>query len=133
MFSSSRRHVALLALLTAASLPAAAVAQQHCSQEVLKVRGTPVTIGYCVTGNPRNDGAGEVVVPVAATYSAPAASFGQQRDLRFIAGERNSRILESLNLDRLGMTGVLHLTLLYTGEVVRVEGALLTPGAITIK
>ena len=133
MLPASRRCAALLALLTAVSLPAAAVAQQRCSQEVLKVRGTPVTIGYCVTGIPRNDGTGEVVVPVAASYAAPGASFGEQRELRFIAGERKSRILENLNLDRLGMTGVLHLTLVYAGEVVRVEGALLTPGAITIK
>lgn len=126
-------RIALLVLAAAATLPAAAGAQTRCTQEVLNVRGTPVTIGYCVIGVPRSDGADEVIVPVSASYASPGGSFNQRRDLHFVAGERTSRILESLHLDRIGLDGVLHLTLVYTGELVRVEGALLTPGAITIK
>jgi len=54
-------------------------------------------------------------------------------DLHFLAGEGVSRMLESLYLTKLGMSGTLHLTLAYVQGLVQVEGALLTPGAITIK
>jgi hypothetical protein len=42
-------------------------------------------------------------------------------------------VLESLDLSKLGLSGTLHLTLAYVQGLVHVEGALLTPGAITIK
>ena len=128
------RWVACLALVASATfLPHAAGAQARCSQETLDVRGVPVTIGYCIAGAARSDGSGEVVVPVAASYASPGGSFGRRRDLHFVAGQSASRILESLPLNRVGLSGVLHLTLVYTAGLVRVEGALLTPGGITIK
>jgi len=120
-----------LALALASIAPAGAA--NGCSQETLNVRGTPVTIGFCVNGQPRPSGADEVIVPVAASYSAPGGSFGQTEEMHFVAGEGVSRIIRSLDLARLGLQGTLHLTLAYSGGQVRVEGALLTPGAITIK
>jgi hypothetical protein len=104
-----------------------------CGQQTLSVQGTPVTIGYCVNGPLRANGAAEVIVPVAATYSARGGSIGRSSELRFLAGEGVSRVLESLDLTSLGLTGTLHLTLDYSHGLVQVEGALLTPGAITIK
>jgi hypothetical protein len=42
--------------------------------------------------------------------------------------------VHTVALDEAGLTGqTLHLTLVYTSGLVRVDGALLTPGAITIK
>ena len=81
----------------------------------------------------RTNGADETIVPVAASYSAPRASLRRSLELHFIAGEPVSRVLESLDLGQLGLAGTLHITLAYSHGVVRVEGALLTPGAITIK
>lgn len=92
-----------------------------------------MSIGYCVNGRPRSNGEEEVIVPVTATYSARGATLRSPIDLHFIAGESVSRVLESLDLTKLGLAGTLHLTLAYSGGLVRVEGALLTPGAITIK
>lgn len=129
-----RSWTVVLAFASVAGLlPAAAAAQARCTQETLDVRGTPVTVAYCISGMPRSDGGGEVIVPVTAAYGSPGGSFNRQRELRFVAGENASRILESLHLNRIGLTGVLHLTLVYEGGLVRVEGALLTPGGITIK
>lgn len=122
-----------LLCLALAATPLGAGAQVGCTQETLQVRGVPVGIGYCVDGPPRSDVADEVVVPVAVTYTSPFGAVREQRELRFIAGENVSRILENLHLKRIGMTGVLHMTLTYSRGVVRVEGALLTPGGITIK
>lgn len=129
----SAYRTGLLCLAIAGATPLAAGAQSRCTQETLQVRGTPVGIGYCVDGPLRSDGGDEVVVPVSATYASPSGSLREQRDLRFISGESVSRILENVRLDRIGMTGVLHLTLTYARGVVRIEGALLTPGGLTIK
>jgi hypothetical protein len=109
------------------------IAASPCTQQSLSVRGTPVTIGYCVNGAPRATGAAEIIVPVTATYSSPTGTVRRAEELHFLADEGVSRVLESVDLDRLGLSGVLHLTLAYSRGIVEVEGALLTPGAITIK
>jgi len=126
------RALAIAAVL-AASTASAAPAADSCTQETLSVEGTPVAIGYCISGAPRANGAEEVIVPVVATYSAPGGTLRRPIDLHFIAGEGVSRVLESLDLAKVGLSGTLHLTLAYSRGLVRVEGALLTPGAITIK
>ncbi|HTA40539.1 MAG TPA: hypothetical protein VK760_15745 [Candidatus Acidoferrales bacterium] len=121
-------------LAAAAALPVTASGQQRCSQETLSVRGTPVTIGYCIAAPPRSGAGEEVLIPVQASYTAPGGSFGRAEELRFIAGEGSSRVVENLRLGPLGLGAqTLHLTLVYAGGVVRIEGALLTPGAITVK
>jgi hypothetical protein len=104
-----------------------------CTQETLEVQGTPVRISYCVTGPTRATAGQEIIVPVAATFSAPGGSLQRTAELHFLAGESTSRVLENLDLSKLGLAGTLHLTLAYVAGSVRVEGALLTPGAITIK
>ena len=91
-----------------------------------------MTIVYCVVAPARFEG-DELVVPVSSSYAAPGGNFGRLREFRFVGGEGVSRILENVQLGRLGMPGVLHLTLVFAAGEVRVEGALLTPGGITIK
>lgn len=126
------RSIAVL-LAVVASWPArAAAAPPGCTQETLPVRGTPVTVVYCVVAPPRYEG-DELIVPVTSSFTAPGGSFGRQRELRFFGGEGASRLLDNVQLGRLGMAGVLHLTLVFAYGEVHVEGALLTPGAITIK
>lgn len=126
-----KRAAAILGALAVLSARSALAAQ--CSTQTLSVQGTPVTITYCLTGPPRSTGTQEIIVPVVATYSSPARSMRRTSDLHFLAGEGVSRMLESLYLTKLGMSGTLHLTLAYVQGLVQVEGALLTPGAITIK
>jgi hypothetical protein len=124
----------LPATLVALALWATGVAAAPgCTQETLNVRGTPVTIGYCINGAARTTDGDELIVPIVASYAAPGGSFSRASDMHFVAGEGVSRVIESLDLSRLGLTGTLHLTLAYSEGRVRIEGALLTPGAITIK
>ena len=127
----ARTAVAFMVLAAAVTARSAA-APPGCTQETLAVRGVPLTLVYCVTGAPHFEG-DEIVVPIAASYAAPGGSFGRVRELRFVDGEGASRILENVQLARLGMPGVLHLTLLYAGGEVHVEGALLSPEGITVK
>jgi len=126
------RVLAILTLLTAVAAPASGAALP-CTQETLSVEGAALTVAYCVSATPRTNGTDEVIVPVSARYAAPGGSLDRSLELHFVAGEGVSRVLESLDLTKVGLTGVLHLTLAYAHGLVRVEGALLTPGAITIK
>lgn len=123
----------LTAAFLAASLTGTALAQGRCSTETLPVRGVGVTIELCVAGAPQSAPGGEVLVPLQAQYSARGGSFSEDTTLRFIAGERTSRVIRSVDLAKVGSSGTLHLTLVYDGSAVRVESAMLTPGAITIK
>jgi hypothetical protein len=115
-----------------ASTVGAAFGDSACTQETVRVQGAPVTIAYCINGAPHAS-AEELVVPVVATYSARGGTLRRSSELHFIAGEGVSRVLESLDLTKVGLTGTLHMTLAYSRGLVRLEGALLTPGAITVK
>jgi hypothetical protein len=126
------RLLAATSLLLAVSTARGAAASQ-CTAETLAVQGTPVTIAYCVTGAPRSSGTQEIAVPVVGTFSAIGRSVSSTSELHFLAGERVSRVLQSFDLTALGLEGTLHLTLAYAQGLVRIDGALLTPGAITIK
>jgi hypothetical protein len=123
----------LLATMVAVALPGAAAAAPACTSETLSVTGTPVSVAYCVSGPARVTSSHEIIVPVTATFSAPGGVLRRISELHFLAEESTSRVLESLDLTKVGLTGTLHLTLAYIQGAVRVEGALLTPGAITIK
>lgn len=125
----------LLATALALSLGSGASAQTagRCTHETLRVRGTPVRAEYCVTAMPAGKPGRDLPVPVSETFSTSRASFSQQATLRFIAGEPASRVIEDVDLGRLRLQGTLHLTLVLRGGAVAVEGAMLTPGAITIK
>lgn len=130
-----QRRTTVLATALAFSLGSGASAQSsdRCTRETLTVRGTPVTAAYCVRElGPATTGR-DLPVKVAETYSTPHASFTQEATLRFIAGEDASRVIEDVALERLGLEGTLHLTLVLRAGEVRVDSAMLTPGAITIK
>jgi len=124
-----------MATALAISLGSSASAQptSRCTREILMVRGTPVTAAYCVTVVGAAAPGRDLPVRVTETFSTPHNSFVQEAVLRFIAGEEASRVIEDVALERLNMEGTLHLTLLLHGGLVHVEGAMLTPGAITIK
>ncbi len=122
--------LALLLLLIAS--PSAASGQAPCSHETLSVLGTPVAVGYCVEAS-KPAGAGEVALIVAASYAGGGHTIARTTTMRFLTAEGPSRLLESIDLAPLGITGTLHLTLVYAGGLVRVESALLTPGAVIVK
>jgi hypothetical protein len=125
----------VLATALAFSLGSAATAQgaDRCTRETLTVRGTPVTASYCVREVGPATAGRDLPVKVSESYATPHGSFTQDAVLRFIAGEEASRVIEDVALERLGLKGTLHLTLVLRGSQVRIDSAMLTPGAITIK
>lgn len=123
---------ALAAALVLAST-SSAYAQGGCTHETLSVRGTPVSAAYCIISVGRAVQGHELPVQVSQTYRAPRGSESLRKTLLFIAGEPSSRVIEDVPLRSLGLTGTLHVTLLFEGGLVRIDSAMLTPGAITIK
>lgn len=128
------RRVALVVVL-ALSIGTSARAQpaDRCTREILKVQGTPLTVSYCVTRVAAAAAGHDLPVDVAESFSTPHGSWSQQTTLRFIAGEEASRVIEDLPLSRVGLAGTLHMTLLLHRGSVRVDSAMLTPGAVSIK
>jgi len=125
---------AFLVLALALSATGTAGAQAgRCTRETLAVKGLPVTVSYCVSAEASAASGHDLPVAVTESYSTSRGSFSQQNTLQFIAGESVSRVIEDIALAKLGLEGTLHLTLVYRGGLVRIESALLTPGAITIK
>ncbi len=128
------RSIALATTL-ALSLAGAAHAQPapRCTHETLAVQGQSVVATYCVTSAGHPIAGQELRVAVTETFRSPHGQISQPATLAFIGGEANSRVLEDLPLERLGASGTLHLTLTLHAGFVRIESAMLTPGAITIK
>ncbi len=131
-FLVTMKPIFLALVLALAAAPGTAHASGQCSSEVLNVRDVPVTVQYCIAGNTAKNGP-EIRVPVDGSYTSPTGTFTHASVMRFVAGEGPARVLENVDLSQLGLGGTLHLTLAYSGGVVRVENAMLTPGAITIK
>ena len=130
-----RERRIFMAAALAVGLGSSASAQPagRCTHETLVVRGTPVTAAYCVSEIGAARPGRDLPVRVAETFSTARGSFNQEATFRFIAGEQDSRVIEDVALERLGLEGTLHLTLLLRGGAVHIDGAMLTPGAITIK
>lgn len=128
-------RVALAALI--ATIPQlgvhAAAAEDHCSRETLAVRGTDVTVSYCLAAPPQRVGSQELALDVDGSYSSSGGSFSRRATLHFVSGEGPSRVLQNVELAPLGLSGTLHLTLVYSGGLIRIESALLTPGAVIVK
>lgn len=132
----------VLATALALSLPvvvfslaqrAGAQPESRCTRETLNVRGTPLTASYCVEGMGSAAPGRDLPVRVSQSYSTAHGSWSEDTTLSFIAGEDSSRVIQDLALDHVGLQGTLHLTLLLHGGTVRIDSAMLTPGAITIK
>ncbi|HZT11442.1 MAG TPA: hypothetical protein VFA29_01430 [Candidatus Baltobacteraceae bacterium] len=126
-----RRPAALPALLCALELGAAP--PTRCTREELKVHGLAVSAVYCVVPADTAREGHDLAVSVDETFSSVRGAFTRQSRLHFLAGEDASRVIEDVPLARLGLEGTLHTTLVLRRGAVRMEGAMLTPGAITVK
>lgn len=127
-------RVLLCAVLTLApsSLCFAAPAP-NCTHETLNVKNTPVRITYCAPPARADPSGRTVVLALRETFSSSKGAFSQTSNLEFLAGDEPTRVIEDVALDRVGIEGTLHLTLVLRRGTVAIEGAILTPGAITLK
>jgi hypothetical protein len=106
-----------------------------CSRDTLTVDGSPVEVTLCVPPAPAaRKGEGKPVsVSVSETFASGGTSFSRSVALDFLEGAETSRTIDDVPLHKLGIGKSLHLTIAYRAGTVRLEHAMLVPGAISLK
>jgi hypothetical protein len=132
---SARRGFALLLGLTATVCTVSnASAADVCSRDTLTVDGVAVGIAICATEPAKPAPAGKTApLPATETLSANDQSFVRTTILEFLGGDELSRTIDNVSLAKLGIPKSLHLTLAHKPGSLRLEHALLIPGAVTLK
>jgi hypothetical protein len=117
--------------------PVAAQPNDACSRDRLVVDGTPVDVTLCVadaTGGHRAKGEGKPVsVTVNEIFSSGGNSFTRSTVLDFLERRETSRTIDDVPLAQIGVQKSLHLTIGYRDGTVRLEHAMLVPGAVNLK
>lgn len=120
-----------LVAFAGAALPASAAS--GCSSDVFLVKGTSLAVELCAPpAAPRTGGKNPVtIVETLAAKGQP--SLTRKVALDAALGDETSRTIDDAPLQTLGIAGTLHMTIAYKGGAVRLEHALLVPGAIALK
>ncbi|MGH7709491.1 MAG: hypothetical protein ACREM6_16490 [Vulcanimicrobiaceae bacterium] len=129
------RHFSSLVagLVLSAAAPGGASAAD-CSHDSFKIDGRPVTVDLCVVAAPaaRASG-GPSTVEIQQTFASADSSFSSRAQLELLAGADSARSIEDVALAKLGINRMLHLTIGYAKGHVRLDHALLVPGAVPLK
>ena len=107
-----------------------------CSFDTFSIDGRSVGVSLCFdeAAVRRSSDGRRVIVTVAETLSASReASFSRDVTLDFLARAEESRTIDDVPLGKLGIERTLHLTIAYRPGSIRLEHALLVPGAIPLK
>ena len=122
------RRTLVIAASVAAAMPHAASAAAPCSNDAFVVDGTPLTVAVCA-GQPA---AGRVALVETFTVRG-AAPLQRTVDAGAPAGAEAIRTIDDAPLAKLGIAKTLHMTISYKSGAVRLEHALLVPGAVPLK
>jgi hypothetical protein len=124
-----------LALAPLAARAAPSAAPPGCSADAFTIDSAPVGVQICLApGEQRSAPSGKPsTVALDETLSSRGASFSRRVSLEFFSGGDYSRTIDDVPLERFGITRTLHLTIGYKPGSVRLEHALLVPGAIALK
>ncbi len=123
-------------LVTILVAPALGQPSDGCSRDALVVEGTTVGVSLCPSDAPARKGKGEgrpVSLTIVETFSTGSAAFSRSSVLDFLDQSAASRTIDDVSLERLGISKTLHLTIVYRGGTVRLEHAMLVPGAVDLK
>jgi hypothetical protein len=128
---------AALAFLAVAAVPAPVSTPTYtCSNDSFVVDGRPVGVALCLADNavPKRSSDGKrTIVTITERLASNDQYFSRDVSLDFLAGAELSRTIDDLPLERIGILKQLHLTIGYSPGSVRLEHALLIPGAIALK
>lgn len=123
----------MCAMVASAAWPRAAAAAGGCSSDTFSVKGSALTVELCGPPATARRG-GESAVAIVETLSARGRpSLTRRVALDTALGDETSRTIDDAPLQALGITGTLHMTIAYRSGTVRLEHALLVPGAIALK
>jgi hypothetical protein len=114
-------------LLAASGLPGAPAV---CSSDAFSIDGSSLTVTLCAP----QDAKGQSSAHVTETLSIKGQpAYVRDVLLELVAGTESSRTIDDAPLQKLGLARTLHLTIAYRNGTVRLEHALLVPGAIALK
>jgi hypothetical protein len=116
-----------IALLAAASPPAEA---PRCSSDTFAIDGTNLGVELCA-GLPAK---GTAKAAITETLTAKGLTpYVREVSLELLPGTETARTIDDAPLAKLGLRRTLHLTIALRNGTVRLEHALLVPGAIALK
>jgi hypothetical protein len=115
------------ALLAASAVPAAAPA---CSSDAFTIDGASLALTLCAPADARGQKSALVTETLSVKGLLP---YVREVTLDLVPGAESSRTIDDVSLQQLGVRRSLHLTIAYKGGSVRLEHALLLPGAIALK
>ncbi len=114
--------------LVATAVPAFAAA--GCSNDAFTVTGTSLAVEICA---PATRPAGKAPVFATATLTARGKDPVVRKIPLEVVSDEASHTIDDAPLQSLGIAGTLHMTIGYKAGAVRLEHALLVPGAIALK
>ena len=127
----SPRFALAIAVAASAASAAPVFAAAGCSSDAFTVSGSPLAVEICA---PATRPTGRA--PLVATETLRArgqAPLVRKVALEVISPTEASHTIDDAPLQSLGIAGTLHMTIGYKGGSVRLEHALLVPGAIALK
>jgi hypothetical protein len=122
---------AMFATLVFCAVPAFAQDGEGCSHDTLTVDGVPVEVTVCPAGRARDGEAGTLTL--VETFSGNGESFSRNATLEALGPGEASRMIDDVSLQPLHLGRTLHMTIRYRARGLRLEHAMLVPGAITLK
>jgi hypothetical protein len=128
-------QIGAVALATTLLAAAPSAPPGICSNDVFTIDERPVSVALCVaeTEPKRTSDGRRYVVTIAESLSSRGTTFNRDVTLDFLAAAELSRTLDDVPLEKLGINGTLHLTIAYRPGTIRLEHALLIPGAKALK
>jgi hypothetical protein len=132
--------IALSAAVFAAASGATPVENGGCSSDAFSIDGSSVRLELCVPAGDKSSAKTVVtehfsIGAQAARSAAGAEGQGFERELPVerLPGAESSRAIDDVSLERLGLARTLHLTIAVRSGSVKLEHALLIPGAVSLK
>jgi hypothetical protein len=121
--------LALSGALLAAVLPAAQTGDAGCSSDAFAIDGSSVVVQLCA----RDVNAAAKIVVTETLSVKGQTPFVREVPLDRVPGADSSRAIDDVPLTKLGLARTLHLTIAVKNGAVRLEHALLVPGAVALK
>ena len=132
--TASLAGLVLAAALAAASPAAAPRVPESCSSDTFSIDGHSVGVQVCAPSDPpRSEKGKRDSIVLRETISSGGTSFVRTTSLEYLDTAETSRTIDDVPLDKLGIAKTLHLTIGYKPGAVRLEHALLVPGAVPLK
>jgi hypothetical protein len=101
-----------------------------CSSDAFAIDGSSVSVSLCAPADMKGQSTASVVETLTVKGQPP---YVRSVTLEFVPGAESARTIDDVPLAKLGIAHTLHLTIAYKNGAVRLEHALLIPGAIALK